>query len=73
MAGVVRYRDDPNREATFTKHFSTWLNAGSWDDEPLPARNGSKAMDHSARGMAKGIAMLQAYDEQHQDTFALEA
>ena len=62
-AGIVRYRDDPNREAQFTKHFGTWLNAGSWDDEPLPARGG-KAMDHSARGLAKGMAMLRAYDAQ---------
>lgn len=62
-AGVVRYRDDPNREDKFTKHFGTWLNAGSWDDEPLPARGG-KQMDHSARGLAKGMAMLQAYDAQ---------
>jgi hypothetical protein len=70
-AGVIRYRDDPNREARFTKHFSTWLNAGSWDDEPLPERGG-KVMDHSARGLAKGMAMLQAYDAQ-QEPFALEA
>jgi hypothetical protein len=33
--GVINYRDDPSREAKFTKHFSTWLNAGSWEDEPL--------------------------------------
>lgn len=30
-------------------------------------------MDHSARGLAKGMAMLQAYDAAQQDTFALEA
>jgi len=71
-AGVVRYRDDPNREDKFTKHFSTWLNAGSWDDEPLPAR-GAKIMDHSARGLAKGMAMLQAYDAQQTQPFELEA
>jgi hypothetical protein len=71
-AGVVRYRDDPNREAKFTKHFGTWLNAGSWDDEPLPDRNG-KPMDHSARGLAKGMAMLQAYDAQQTTPFELEA
>jgi hypothetical protein len=72
--GVVRYRDDPNRTPQFTKHFSTWLNAGSWDDEPLPARDGSKHMDHSSRGIAKGMAMLQAYDsQQDQTTFELEA
>jgi hypothetical protein len=71
-AGVVRYRDDPNREAKFTKHFGTWLNAGSWDDEPLPDRSG-RPMDHSARGLAKGMAMLQAYDAQQTQPFELEA
>lgn len=69
-AGVVRYRDDPNREAQFTKHFGTWLNAGSWDDEPLPARGG-RAMDHSARGLAKGRALLEQFDAAGQ--FELEA
>jgi hypothetical protein len=68
-AGIVRYRDDPNREAQFTKHFSTWLNAGAWDDEPLPAR-GNDRMDHSARGLAKGVAMMQAWDaKNNQDSF----
>ncbi|MFB8368559.1 hypothetical protein ACFC25_04255 [Pseudarthrobacter sp. NPDC055928] len=65
--GVVRYRDDPNRKPQFTKHFSTWLNAGSWDDEPLPAPDlGNQRMDHSARGLAKGMALLQEYDAQQQ-------
>ncbi|MFJ4288003.1 hypothetical protein ACIPY0_20370 [Paenarthrobacter nicotinovorans] len=57
-AGVVRYRDDPNRDPQFTKHFSTWLNAGSWDDEPLPARGRPQHMDHSARARAKEADML---------------
>lgn len=34
--GVLAYRDDPTREQKFTKHFSTWLNAGAWEDEILP-------------------------------------
>jgi hypothetical protein len=38
-AGAERYRDDPNREKQFTKLPATWLNAGGWDDEPLPAKN----------------------------------
>lgn len=38
MDGVERYRDDPNREAAFTKNASTWLNADAWENEPLPAR-----------------------------------
>jgi hypothetical protein len=40
--GVVSYRDDPNRDPQFTKHFSTWLNQGCWDDDPLPPRSGQK-------------------------------
>jgi hypothetical protein len=39
LAGTVRYRDDPNRLDEFTKHPSTWLNQGCWDDDPLPARS----------------------------------
>ncbi|MBU5654501.1 hypothetical protein KPA07_06190 [Corynebacterium aurimucosum] len=36
------YRDDPNRVEEFTKHPSTWLNAGCWDDDPLPPRSRGK-------------------------------
>lgn len=36
------YRDDPNRVEEFTKHPSTWLNAGCWEDDPLPPRNRGK-------------------------------
>lgn len=38
IAGARRYRDDPNRRDTYTKHATTWLNAGAWDNGPLPAR-----------------------------------
>lgn len=36
------YRDDPNRVDEYTKHPSTWLNAGCWEDDPLPPRNQGK-------------------------------
>ena len=38
IRGARRYADDPNREAQFTAYPATWLNAGRWEDEPLPAR-----------------------------------
>lgn len=38
LAGAERYRDDPNREASWTKNPSTWLNAESWANGPLPPR-----------------------------------
>lgn len=66
VEGVKRYRDDPNREDQFTKLPATWLNAECWDDGPLPERRGAQAQDHSARGLAKGKAMLQAFDAQQQ-------
>ena len=34
----MRYADDPNRVEAFTAHPTTWLNAGRWNDEPLPER-----------------------------------
>lgn len=36
IAGAERYRDDPNRTAKYTKHPTTWLNQGCWEDEPIP-------------------------------------
>jgi hypothetical protein len=42
LAGVERYRDDPNREQAFTKNPSTWLNADAWENDPLPSRVVSK-------------------------------
>lgn len=42
ITGAERYRDDPNREAEYTKHPATWLNADCWTDAPLPPkRNGN--------------------------------
>lgn len=63
LEGAQRYAADPNREKQFTKLPATWLNAGCWDDEPLPARN-DRTADHGDRALAKGMAMLAAYDAQ---------
>jgi hypothetical protein len=38
IEGAKRYASDPNRVAEFTAHPTTWLNAGRWEDEPLPNR-----------------------------------
>lgn len=43
LAGAERYRDDPNREARYTKLPATWLRAESWANGPLPARNSPPA------------------------------
>jgi hypothetical protein len=44
LAGMVRYRDDPNRRDEFTKYAEGWLNGDGWEDEPLPAR-----LDHGRK------------------------
>ena len=40
IAGASRFASDPNlpHDATFIPHPATWLNAGRWEDEALPAR-----------------------------------
>ena len=38
LEGAVRYRDDANRDANYTKNPSTWLNADAWENGPLPVR-----------------------------------
>lgn len=42
IAGAIAYANDPNREDTFTAHPSTWLNAGRWEDDPIPERTSGK-------------------------------
>ncbi|MDO4244364.1 MAG: hypothetical protein Q4C85_11575, partial [Actinomyces sp.] len=34
IAAARRYARDPGRKPEFTKHAATWLNAGSWANEP---------------------------------------
>lgn len=38
VGAASMYADDPNREAAFTKHPSSWLNGEGWNDDPLPER-----------------------------------
>jgi len=51
---------------------ATWRN---WmlSDQERAGRTAAPRMDHSARGLAKGMAMLQAYDAQQTQPFELEA
>ena len=36
LAGVISYKNDPNRLDEFTKYPASWLNADSWENGPLP-------------------------------------
>jgi hypothetical protein len=60
LAGAEQYAADPNREDQYTKLPASWLNAGCWEDGPLPERGTTQParMDHSARVRAKEADML---------------
>ena len=66
--GARRYANDPNRVDAYTAHPSTWLNAGRWDDEPLPERVLSaeerKQLEEAARISRKEIERQQLLEEQ---------
>lgn len=72
--GAHRYAADPNRDPAFTKLPATWLNAGCWEDGPLPARGkqGPAAPDHAERSRAKGVALLAKWDTQQQQEHQFE-
>jgi hypothetical protein len=44
LSGAIRYRDDPNRDPSFTKYAEGWLNGDGWEDEPLPPRGQGRLM-----------------------------
>jgi len=59
IAGAARYRDDRTRDPAYTKHPSTWLNAGCWADEG-PARPTSRP----TTGVTQGLALVQHFADQ---------
>jgi len=56
IAGAERYRDDPNRKPDFTKYPEGWLNAGRWEDDPLP---GPSRPANAGGRMGAGLGLLQ--------------
>jgi len=43
-AGAERYRDDPNRDESYTKWAEGWLNGDRWEDEALPLRGQARLL-----------------------------
>lgn len=62
IAGARRYAEDPNRAERFTAHPATWLNAGRWEDEPLPSRS-SGPRDRQGEILAREMAAARLADE----------
>jgi SOS-response transcriptional repressor LexA len=68
IAGARRYAEDPNREPEFTAHPTSWLNAGRWDDELIPAKgrqSGTRAYLEAAEALSGlyGYLELEAGNE----------
>lgn len=66
IAGVIRYTNDPNRDPAYTKHPATWLNAGCWDDELLPAKLSKGQIKEAAQNVARD-RFLNAFSAQPQN------
>lgn len=65
IEGVIRYRDDPNREPSFTKLPATWLNGKCWEDGPLPERAPQNKPSGSQMRLQAGFELMQqTIDEQ---------
>lgn len=66
VAGARRFAADPNlpprEEARFIPHPATWLNAGRWDDDPLPPRGG----DRGQQQQQQGLALIEKYRKEGQ-------
>jgi hypothetical protein len=58
IAGAERYRDDPNREAGFTKNPSTWLNADAWENGPLPSTRKKTNSERNIENLRASLALL---------------
>jgi hypothetical protein len=58
VAGAERYRDDPNREAGFTKNPSTWLNADAWANGPLPSTRKMSNSERNIQNLRAKVALL---------------
>lgn len=63
--GMRRYRDDPNRNPAYTKHPTTWLNQGCWEDDPLPPKPTTHTKSKSQRYLELGERLAQEAEAQH--------
>ena len=60
--GALRYAMDPNRDDEFTAHPTTWLNAGRWEDEPMPSKgrqSGTRAYLEASEALSSPFGYLE--------------
>jgi hypothetical protein len=69
IEGARRYAADPNREAQFTAHPSSWLNGGRWSDDPLPDRTAPARPGGSSR-LSVAMDVVRQLQEEEQGGIA---
>ncbi len=72
IAGARAYADDPNRQEDFTAHPASWLNAGRWEDDPMPERGSSERTKAEIQDdyFAKLERETRQYDKERADAIA---
>lgn len=63
--GARRYAADPNRDPAYTKYPTTWLNAGAWDNQPLPSRASS---NHESQAMRNARSIQERFHQPNTTT-----
>jgi len=69
IAGARAYADDPNRQEDFTAHPASWLNAGRWEDDPLPERGTGQLSktEVNEKYLAKLDRQIEQYERERLD------
>lgn len=70
LAGLLRYRNDPNRDPDFTKYPATWLNSDAWENDyasPVDseaARRSSERRERELQRSQEFLAEIRAQESQ---------
>ena len=61
LAGLLRYRNDPNRDPDFTKYPATWLNNDSWENDyasPVDSEAARRSSERRERELQRSSEFL---------------
>ena len=61
LAGLLRYRNDPNRDPDFTKYPATWLNSDAWENDyasPVDSEAARRSSERRERELQRSQELL---------------
>lgn len=61
LAGLLRYRNDPNRDPDFTKYPATWLNSDAWENDyasPVDSEAARRSSERRERELQRSSQFL---------------